>query len=184
MPARMPGWTWGPALAAVVMFGGGASGLPGLPGSPALAQAQPTEASIRSGMRIYRQKADCQACHGWAGDGRKMDYQMPDGANLRESRLSREQLVFVIKCGLPGRSMPAFDRFAYRDDRCLGRTQADLRRQGLELPDPAATLQPREIERLADFLFAKVMGRGPLDRAACIDYWGEDVEICRTEFPD
>ena len=177
----MPAWTRWPALAVVMTLGGGA---PGLPGSPAPAQAQPTEASIASGMRIYRQKADCQACHGWAGDGRKMDYQMPDGANLRESRLSREQLVFVIKCGLPGRSMPAFDRFAYRDDRCLGRTQADLRRQGLELPDPAATLQPREIERLADFLFAKVMGRGPMDRAACVDYWGEDVVICRTEFPD
>ena len=62
--------------------------------------------------------------------------------------------------------MPAFDRLAYGDDRCLGRTRADLRRLGLTLPDPAATLQPREIERLADFLFAKVIGQGPMDRAA------------------
>lgn len=147
------------------------------------AQAQtPSAANIASGMRIYRQKADCQACHGWAGDGRKMDSQMPDGANLRTSQLDRDQLIFIIKCGLPGRSMPAFDRFAYRDDRCLGRTQADLQRMGLELPDPAATLQPREIERLADFLFAKVVGQGPMDRAKCIDYWGSDVEVC-SEFP-
>ena len=50
--------------------------------------------------------------------------------------------------------------FAYTDDRCLGRTQADLRRLGLELPDPAATLQSREVERLADFLFAKVIRQG------------------------
>ena len=76
-------------------------------------QAQtPNPANISSGMRIYRQKADCQACHGWAGDGRKMDSQMPDGANLRTSQLDRDQIIFVIKCGLPGRSMPAFDRFA------------------------------------------------------------------------
>ena len=142
----------------------------------------PTDANIASGMRIYRQKADCQACHGWAGDGRKMDSQMPDGANLRMSQLDRDQLVLVVKCGLPGREMPAFDRLAYTDDRCLGRTRADLDRMGLELPDPAATLQQREVERLADFLFAKVIGQGPMDRAACIDYWGSDVEVCR-EFP-
>ena len=146
-------------------------------------RAQATaDAGIAAGMRIYRQKADCQACHGWAGDGRKMDNQMPDGANLRTSALDREQLVFVIKCGLPGRDMPAFDRLAYSDERCLGRTRADLRRLGLTLPDPAATLQPREIERLADFLFAKVIGQGPMDRAACIDYWGSDVDVC-ADFP-
>ena len=146
-------------------------------------QAQtPSPANIASGMRIYRQKADCQACHGWAGDGRKMDSQMPDGANLRTSQLDRDQIIFVIKCGLPGRSMPAFDGFAYSDDRCLGRTQADLRRLGLELPDPAAALQSREVERLTDFLFAKVIGQGPMDRAKCIDYWGSNVEVCHA-FP-
>ena len=138
--------------------------------------------TVAAGMRIYRQKADCQACHGWAGDGRKMDGQMPDGANLRESQLDRERLIFVIKCGLPGRGMPAFDRLSYSDDRCLGRTKADLERMGLELFDPASTLQNREVERVADFLFEKVIGKGPMDRAACIDFWGEDVSVC-SEFP-
>ena len=75
--------------------------LSGLGGSSVEAQT-PSDANIASGMRIYRQKADCQACHGWAGDGRKMDSQMPDGANLRTSQLSRDQTIFVIKCGLPG----------------------------------------------------------------------------------
>lgn len=134
--------------------------------------------TVAAGMRIYRQKADCQACHGWAGDGRKMDSQMPDGANLRTSQLDREQVIFVIKCGLPGRGMPAFDRLAYEDDRCLGRTRADLDRMGLALFDPAATLQNREVERVADFLFDKVIGRGPMDHAACVDFWGEEVDVC------
>ena len=143
------------------------------------AQAQrPTEASVAAGRRIYHQKADCQACHGWAGDGQKMDSQAPDGANLRTSELDRDQLIFVIKCGLPGRSMPAFDRLAYTDDRCLGRTRADLQRMGLELFDPGATLQAREVERLTDFLLAKVVRQGPMDRAACIDFWGQDVGVC------
>ena len=153
--------------------------LPATLGTVATAQTD----TVAAGGRIYRQKADCQACHGWAGDGRKTNNQMPDGANLRESVLDREQLLFVIKCGLPGRSMPAFDRRAYSDDRCLGRTRADLERMGLELPDPAATLQPREMERLADFLMAKVIGLGPMNRAACVDYWGEEVKVC-AELPD
>lgn len=137
-----------------------------------------SDRNIAAGMRIYHQKADCQACHGWAGDGRRMNSQMPDGANLRTSELDREQLIFVIKCGLPGRSMPAFDRLAYEDDRCLGRTRADLRRMDLELFDPAATLQNREVERLADFLFAKVIGQGPMDRATCVEFWGSEVDAC------
>lgn len=134
--------------------------------------------SVAAGMRIFRQKGDCQACHGWAADGRKMDSQMPDGANLRTTRLDREKLMVAIKCGIPGKAMPAFDRLAYSDGRCYGMKQADLQKLGTSMPDPAATLQPREVEMVADFLFAKVVGKGPMDRAKCIEYWGSDVAAC------
>jgi len=149
-------------------------------GPPLRAQA-PDPQDVAEGMRIYRQKADCQSCHGWAADGRKMDTQMPDGANLRTTRLGRAGIVMAIKCGRPGRSMPAFDRLAYSDGRCNDMREADLKRLG-GLPDPAATLQPREIEMVADFLFDKVIGKGPMDRAKCIEYWGSDVDTC-SEFP-
>jgi Cytochrome C oxidase, cbb3-type, subunit III len=142
----------------------------------------PNPEDVADGMRLYRQKGDCQACHGWAADGRKMDTQMPDGANLRTTRLNREGLVTAIKCGRPGKGMPAFDRLAYSDGRCYGMKQADLTRLSLQLNDPAATLQPREVEMLVDFLMAKVVGKGPMDRAKCIEYWGSDVEAC-SEFP-
>src|SRR5207302_2056151 len=103
---------------------------------PATARAQaPDPADVAEGMRIFRQKADCQACHGWAGDGRKMDSQMPDGANLREIKYGRDDVIVTIKCGRPGRSMPAFDKFAYSDGRCYGMKQADLKSRGLSLPD-------------------------------------------------
>ena len=157
-------------------------GLGACPAGDPVANAQTD--TVAAGGRLYRGKGDCQACHGWAGDGRKMNLQMPDGANLRASTLTREQLVFVIKCGLPGRQMPAYDRRAYVDDRCLGRTRADLDRMGLQLFDPPATLQNREVDRLADFLLAKVIGQGPMDRQKCIDFWGEEVAVCRNEFPD
>ena len=148
-----------------------------VPSSAAMQTANAED--VAEGMRLYRQKGDCQACHGWAADGRKMDSQMPDGSNLRETRLDRARLIVTIKCGRPGTGMPAFDRLAYSDGRCFDMKQADLQRLGLQLPDPPATLQPREIEMLVDFLFAKVIGKGPMDRAACIEYWGSDVEACR-----
>jgi hypothetical protein len=139
----------------------------------------PDPSDIAEGMRLYRQKGDCQACHGWAADGTKMDSQMPDGANLRTTRLNRANVITAIKCGRPGKGMPAFDRLAYSDGRCYDMKQADLKRLGLALPDPPATLQVREIELLADFLFAKVVGKGPMDRAGCIEYWGSDVDVCK-----
>jgi mono/diheme cytochrome c family protein len=152
-----------------------------LAGAPMRTQ-EPDPQDIAEGMRIFRQKADCQSCHGWAADGRKMDTQMPDGANLRTTRLSRAAVVMAITCGRPGTGMPAFDRLAYSDGRCYNMKQADLRAKDLEMPMPAATLAAREVELVADFLFAKVIGKGPMDRAKCIEYWGSDVEVC-GEFP-
>jgi hypothetical protein len=146
------------------------------------ARAQsPDPADIAAGLRLFRQKGNCQACHGWAGDGRKLDSQMPDGANLRESVLDRETLILLIKCGRPGSGMPAFDKFAYSDGRCYGLKQADLKSPNLQMPDPPATLQAREVDAIADFMLAKIVGKGPMDRAKCIDYWGSDVEAC-SEF--
>ncbi|HEY2904871.1 MAG TPA: cytochrome c [Vicinamibacterales bacterium] len=130
---------------------------------------------IAEGMRLYLQKGDCQSCHGWAADGRKMDSQMPDGSNLRETRLTRERLTQIIKCGRPGTGMPAFDKFAYTDGRC-GLKQTDLK---TPMPDPPATFQPREIDLLVGFLMEKVVGKGPMDRAKCIAYWGSEVDVCK-----
>lgn len=151
--------------------------------SSRLAAQEPDASDIAEGARLFHQKANCEACHGWAGDGRKMDSQMPDGANLRETRLDRGALVQTIKCGLPGTGMPAFDRFAYSDGRCYGLKLADLTKAGQRMSDPPATLQNREIERIADFLYARVIGKGPMNHAKCVEFWGSDVDAC-SEFPE
>jgi hypothetical protein len=135
-------------------------------------------ADLAEGMRLFQQKGDCQACHGWAGDGRKMDSQMPDGADLRALQMDRQTLITTIKCGRPGTGMPAFDKFAYSDGRCFGLKQADLRTRGLPMGDAPATLTPNEISLLADFLIAKIVGKGPLSRAQCIEFWGRAVDAC------
>src|SRR6266566_4309456 len=131
---------------------------PGEAGVAATSHAQaPDAADAAEGMSLYLHKGDCQACHGWAADGRKMDSQMPDGSNLRETRLDRARLITTIKCGRPGTGMPAFDKFAYSDGRCYGMKKSDLKSQ---MADPPATFQQREIELVADFLMLKVVGKG------------------------
>src|SRR5262245_24800564 len=82
----------GVRLAVIAVLSLGASAAP-------RAQAEPAAEDVAAGLRIYRQKADCQACHGWAADGRKMDSQMPDGANLRATKLDRAKVIMAIKCG-------------------------------------------------------------------------------------
>ena len=146
------------------------------------AQTTPDPDNVAEGMRLFRTKGDCQSCHGWAADGRKMDTQMPDGANLRTTRLNRELLLMTIKCGRPGKGMPAYDRLAYSDGRCYGMKASDLATKGLSMPDPPATLQVREMESILDFLQVKVIGKGPMDHAKCIEYWGSDQDVCK-EFP-
>ena len=149
--------------------------------APARAQT-PSPSDIAYGMELFLQKGNCQACHGWAGDGRKMDNQMPDGANLRTRLYDRETLLSIIKCGRPGTGMPAFDRLAYSDGRCFGLKAADLRARQLDLPDPPATLAANEMGLIVDFLLAKVVNKGLLDRAKCLEYWGKEVEVC-NELP-
>jgi mono/diheme cytochrome c family protein len=152
-------------------------------GAPGQEQKALDAGDIAEGMRLYQQKGNCQACHGWAGDGRKTDNQMPDGANLRDTKLNRAGLVMVIKCGVLNSQMPAFDKFAYSGDRrCYGKTLADLKSYPTRMPDPPATLQQREIDLIADFLIAKIVGKGPMNHAKCVEFWGSEKDACK-EFP-
>ena len=153
------------------------------PRAPGQQQQPPDPSDVADGMRLFEQKGNCQACHGWAGDGHKTDSQMPDGANLRDTKLNRAGLIMVIKCGRLNSQMPAFDKFAYSDGRCYGKKQADLKVYPNRMPDPPATLQQREIDLIADFMMEKVVGKGPMNRAKCVEFWGTETDVCKA-FPN
>jgi hypothetical protein len=76
--------------------------------------------------------------------------------------------------------MPAFDKFAYSDGRCYGKKQADLKVYPNRMPDPPATLQQREIDLIADFLMTKVVGKGPMNHAKCVEFWGAETDACKA----
>jgi mono/diheme cytochrome c family protein len=129
------------------------------------------------GRRIFLEKADCAYCHGWAGDGAGHPQSPGRAANLRKSGLDRDTLVTTILCGIPGTAMPHFDALAYTDKRCYGMTEAELGDRTPTLP-PSTTLQRREVEVIADYLKAKVIGRSEVTRAECLEAFGADAGSC------
>ena len=133
------------------------------------------------GRRLFLEKADCQYCHGWAGDGAGGGQSPGGAANLRKSQLDRATLITVIRCGIPGTAMPHFEEEAYSDKRCYDMTEAELGSRTPPLP-PSTTLPRRDIEVIADYLLAKVIGRGPVTREECFETLGERVRSC-SELP-
>jgi mono/diheme cytochrome c family protein len=130
------------------------------------------------GRRMFLNKAQCSYCHGWAGDGAGEPQSSGAAANLRITTLKRDQLIEVIACGIPGKAMPHFDEDAYTDKRCYGVTEAELGRDTPALP-PGSTLNKREIAAVADYLLAKVVGRGPdITKAECEEAYGEGARMC------
>ena len=134
------------------------------------------------GRRLYLDKAQCSFCHGWAADGAGEPQSNGGAADLRQTQLTRDQLVEVIMCGRPGTPMPRYDEMAYTDKRCYEVTEKDIGALVPALP-PGATLQKREAEAIADYLLAKVVGRGPVTREECEEAFGAGARSC-SRYPD
>jgi len=39
-------------------------------------------------------------------------------------------------------------------------------------------LQPREIDAVVKYLYAKAVGRGPATYEDCVEFWGQDTRQC------
>jgi mono/diheme cytochrome c family protein len=143
---------------------------------PAAAQAS---GDIGLGKRLYQEKATCGFCHGWSGDGAGDPQSPGKAANLRETKLDHDQLVEIIRCGVPGgTAMPHFDKFAWtKGEECFGMTDADIGEK--KPPAPTAGLQKREIEAIVAYLEAKVVDKGPPTVADCEEYFGQGAVRCK-----
>ena len=132
--------------------------------------------NVDLGKSVFQTKAQCPSCHGWAGHGVHEDPRAPMGTNLRQTLMDADALFVTIQCGLPGTSMPAFDRFAYRDDRCYGMTAEEI--GDLKPPPGRPDLIRREILALVDYLMAKVVGRGEPTEEECVEFFGPNNNRC------
>ena len=136
---------------------------------------------VAEGQRIWTEKAGCPQCHGWAGDGLASGFHNQGGLPLRKTQLSRDQIRMTIRCGRPGTPMPHFDRFAYTDKRCYGMTAKDL--GNLEPDRAATTLQPYEIDAVADYVATMLKGAGPVTRPQCVAFFGNTEAEC-AKYPE
>lgn len=142
---------------------------------PAAAQ---DAASISLGKRIFKIKADCGMCHGWSADGHGAINAT--GPSLRITELDRDGIIETVRCGRPGTGMPHHDKRAYTKDpetSCYGLTAKEL---GNDMPPASkANLRLQEIEGVADYLLARIVGRGEVTLSECQYYWGKSSKICQ-----
>jgi hypothetical protein len=146
----------------------------GLAVPSARAQDAAEARDIEFGKDIFKTKATCQFCHKWDGSG---DQGYGGNApSLRKTELNQEQVKEVVKCGRIGAGMPYHDKFAYTDKRCYGATKDEV---GTDLPPIGNEyLQPREIDAVVKYVFAKVHGRGEATYDECVDFWGKESRQC------
>jgi mono/diheme cytochrome c family protein len=147
-------------------------------GGTALAQSA-THSDTEEGKRLF--KADCAGCHKWHGNGGG-GY---GGAalSLRQTQLTREQIIETVTCGRPGTGMPYHKRDAYQGDdkSCYGMTRADL---GKDVPPGADQfLRPPEIEKITDYVLVEVKGKGEPNLADCEAFWGRGSRLCHEYQP-
>jgi hypothetical protein len=142
-----------------------------------------SDETVGKGQIIWKDKGQCQDCHGWAGNGDRASLHAEGKApSLRQTQLTRDQIRMTIQCGRPGTPMPHFDRFAYTDKRCYDMTEADL---GDAVPNRALiTLQSYEIDALADYIATKIKGAGPVTRAQCLDFFKQEAGSRCDQYPD
>src|SRR5262245_41339877 len=129
-----------------------------------------SEARIKLGMETWR-AAGCPDCHGSFADGDKQRDESPSGPSLRErTHLTAETIKTIVGCGRPGSEMPSFEDGAYTKRQCYGRDLGDA--PGNMYPAPAK-LTADQIDAIATYLLARVIGRGPITKAECLAYYDE-----------
>jgi hypothetical protein len=82
----------------------------------------------------------------------------------------------VISCGIPGTAMPHFDDQAYTDGRRYERGSGAWRTNA-EFSSQHDVAEARS-EVVADYLLAKIIGRGPIIREECLETFGPRARSC------
>jgi mono/diheme cytochrome c family protein len=133
------------------------------------------EDRVKAGLTTWRDSG-CSDCHGAFANGEKERDESPSGADLRTAKLDAAALKQTISCGRPGTGMPSFDEGAYKVRPCngqaLGAPPSDL------YPAPR-TLTPDQIDAVAAYLQARIIGRGrTITKKECLAYYDDKQDWC------
>lgn len=156
-----------PRVGAILALAGIA--LAAMTASVAAQAADPTDA----GKAVFK-RANCFGCHKWHGNGG--GGYGGDALSLRKTALTREQIIETVGCGRPGTGMPFFTRGAYDSVKCHGMNREDV---GGQIPPEANIfLRPADVEAVADYVLARIKGKGEPNYDECIDFFGNTSHVC------
>jgi mono/diheme cytochrome c family protein len=116
-------------------------------------------------------KGGCSNCHGGIGQGGGGG-EDPVGPSLRETALTRDEIAETIACGRPVSGMPFNLVGAYTETACYGFPLGPPPRG----TDQGASLSQEEVDAIADFLIANVVGVTNITRAACAVFFRGNVD--------
>ena len=123
------------------------------------------------GLNVYK-KGNCMGCHSWHGKGGGHGAAV----SLRNTELTLNQIVNVIKCGRPGTGMPYFLRKAYKEEKCYDTTFEDYD----ETYRPVSSqkfLSSKQIEAVSIFV-SEVLQNKKLDKNYCEYFYEKGSKSC------
>lgn len=144
----------------------------------AAGRAQEQHGGEGEGLRVFK-SANCVGCHKWFGGGG--GGYGGAAANLRETALTRDQIIETVRCGRPGTGMPTFEEGSYSDGRCYGLKASDLS-EGEKPPGPNHYLSQRDINAVADYVMTHIKGHGAPTYEECLAFFGHSTHVC-AEYP-
>ena len=123
------------------------------------------------GLNVYK-KGNCMGCHSWHGKGGGHGAAV----SLRNTELTLNEIINVIKCGRPGTGMPYFLRKAYKEEKCYDTTFKDYD----ETYRPVSSqkfLSSKQIEAVSIFV-SEVLQNKKLDKNYCEYFYEKGSKAC------
>ncbi|MFO1183943.1 MAG: cytochrome c [Bauldia sp.] len=131
--------------------------------------------SVERGMRLFRDRAKCQSCHGWDGQGALGESGPP---SLIVTKLDREALVETIACGRIGRTMPNHLAGSWTQAfPCYGRMLTEDIGEAQMPPKPFGTLTMDEINDVANYIIGVYKGKR-MTVANCTAFFSNRAPEC------
>jgi Cytochrome C oxidase, cbb3-type, subunit III len=141
--------------------------------SASLADAQTSPSPEPAGKAIFK-RANCFGCHKWHGNGG--GGYGGDALSLRNTELTREQIIETVACGRPGTGMPYFARGSYETTKCFELSRQDV---GDRIPPEGGVfLRAPDIEAVADYVLVSIKGKGEPSYDQCVSFFGNTSRVC------
>ena len=123
------------------------------------------------GLNVYK-KGNCMGCHSWDGKGGGHGAAV----SLRNTELTINEIINVIKCGRPGTGMPYFLRKSYKEERCYDTTFEDYD-ESYRPVSSKKFLSSKQIEAVSIFV-REVLQNKKLDKNYCEFFYEKGSKVC------